>query len=79
MERHQYTSNRINKEKISTAKMPRAQPVRRFINENGLTYRQRLKNRNPQEAVEVNENINRRRRRRQGQERPQEQRNEQEQ
>jgi hypothetical protein len=45
--------------------------------ENGLAYRQRLRNRNPQEAVEVNENINRRRRRRQGQERPQEQRNEQ--
>ena len=59
--------------------MPRARPVRRPISENGLAYRQRLRNRNPQEAVEVNENINRRRRRRQGQERPQEQRNEQEQ
>jgi hypothetical protein len=42
--------------------MPRAPPVRRPINENGLAYRQRLRNRNPQEAVEVNENINRRRR-----------------
>ena len=59
--------------------MPRARPVRRPINVNGLAYRQRLRNRNPQEAVEVNENINRRRRRRQGQEQPQEQRNEQEQ
>ena len=57
--------------------MPRARPVRRPINENGLAYRQRLRNRNPKEAVEVNENINRRSR--QGQERPQEQRNEQEQ
>jgi hypothetical protein len=38
--------------------MPRAPPVRRPINENGLAYRQRLRNRNPQEAVEVNENIN---------------------
>ena len=39
--------------------MPRARQVRRPINENGLAYRQRLRNRNPQEAVEVNENINR--------------------
>jgi hypothetical protein len=54
-------------------------PVRGPINENRLAYRQRLRNRNPQEAVEVNENINRRRRRRRGQERPQEHRNEQEQ
>jgi hypothetical protein len=38
--------------------MPRARPVRRPINENGLAYRRRLRNRNPQEAVEVNENIN---------------------
>ena len=57
--------------------MPRARPVRRPINENRLAYRQRLGNRNPQEAVEVNENINRISR--QGQEQPQEQRNEQEQ
>ena len=52
-------------------------PVRGPINENRLAYRQRLRNRNPQEAVEVNENLNRRSR--QGQEQPQEQRNEQEQ
>ena len=59
--------------------MPRARPVKRPNNENRLAYRQRLWNRIPQEAVEVNENINRRRRRRQRQEQPQEQRNEQEQ
>lgn len=60
--------------------MPTPLPLRRRINENGLAYRQRLRNCYPQEAVEVvNEIINRRGRRRQRRERPQEQRNEQEQ